>query len=104
MTFIDTLSRKFFDKDIRKKLGYSFITILVLAIIGLYIVHHVAIGFLTKSIWEVESDENDEEINLKIKSGGIPAHNKLMLIKIGNIVFWTTLVLAIGKSIKQMRK
>ena len=52
------------------------------ALLSIYIASYVGVGYLTQSIWQTESTEDDERIVLNLDSKNTPAHNKLLLIKI----------------------
>ena len=95
-------------KGSRKKLLYTMGGVLApiigLALLATYISSYVGVGFLSQAIWKVDAKESDTDIDIDIDSKGIPAYNKIMLIKIWNVMFWVSFVFGAYRLLKQMKK
>ena len=96
-SFISALSTKQGLKKFGLGMGKTLGFIIILCIIALYITSYVGVALITGPVWETNADKDDNEITLKLQSDNIPAYNKLLLIKIWNIMFWVSLTVGFIK-------
>ena len=78
-------------------------TILMLALAALGIATTVGVGYITGPFFKVQQkyeSDKDEKISIDIDSSGIPAFNKIILVRIFLVLFW----ISVGFSILGVSK